>query len=55
MVTFSPHGKKLYVALSGTGKVAVIDVPGRKLIGMIDGVGAEPWGTTMAGADNYCH
>ena len=51
----SPHGKKLYVALSGTGKVAVIDVPGRKLIGMIDGVGAEPWGTTMAGADNYCH
>ena len=51
----SPHGKKLYVALSGVGKVAVIDVPGRKLIGMIDGVGAEPWGTTMAGADNYCH
>ena len=51
----SPHGKKLYVALSGTGKVAVIDVPGRRLIGMIDGVGAEPWGTTMAGADNYCH
>ena len=51
----SPHGKKLYVALSGVGKVAVIDVAGRKLIGMIDGVGAEPWGTTMAGADNYCH
>ena len=51
----SPHGKKLYVALSGVGKVAVIDVPGRKLIGMIDGVGAEPWGTTIAGADNYCH
>ncbi|MEE8499727.1 MAG: hypothetical protein V3S27_04065 [Kiloniellales bacterium] len=51
----SPHGKKLYVALSGVGKVAVIDVPGRKLLGMIDGVGKEPWGTTMAGADNYCH
>ena len=51
----SPHGKKLYVALSGTGKVAVIDVPGRKLIGMIEGVGAEPWGTTMVSADNYCH
>jgi YVTN family beta-propeller protein len=51
----SPHGKKLYVALSGVGKVAVIDVAGRKLIGMIGGVGAEPWGTTMAAADNYCH
>jgi YVTN family beta-propeller protein len=51
----SPHGKKLYVALSGVGKVAVIDVPGRRLLGTIDGVGAEPWGTTMAGADNYCH
>ncbi len=43
------------MALSGTGKVAVINVPGRKLIGMIDGVGTEPWGTTMASADNYCH
>jgi len=51
----SPHGKKLYVALSGIGKVAVIDVPGRKLLGMIDNVGQEPWGTTLAGADNYCH
>ncbi len=59
----SPHGKKLYVALSGPGagggadggKVAVIDVPGRKLLGLIDGVGQEPWGTTLAGADNYCH
>ena len=28
---------------------------GRKLLGMIDGVGQEPWGTTLAGADNYCH
>lgn len=51
----SPHGKKLYVALSDIGKVAVIDVPGRKLLGTIDGVGQEPWGATMAGADNYCH
>jgi len=51
----SPHGDKLYVALSGVGKVAVIDVPGRKLIGTIDNVGKEPWGTTLAGADNYCH
>jgi YVTN family beta-propeller protein len=51
----SPHGEKLYVALSGAGKVAVIDVAGRRLVKTIDGVGAAPWGTTMAGADNYCH
>ena len=51
----SPHGRKLYVALSGVGKVAVIDVAGRRLDKVIDGVGAEPWGTTMAGAGNYCH
>ena len=51
----SPHGEKLYVALSGVAKIAVIDVPGRKLLGMIDNVGKEPWGTTLAGADNYCH
>ncbi len=51
----SPHGKKLYIALSGVGKMAVIDVPGRRLLRMIDDVGAEPWGTTMAGAGNYCH
>jgi len=51
----SPHGKKLYVALGDIGKVAVIDVPGRKLLGVIDGVGQEPWGATLAGADNYCH
>jgi YVTN family beta-propeller protein len=51
----SPHGEKLYVALSDIGKVAVIDVPGRRLLGVIDGVGQEPWGATMAGADNYCH
>jgi YVTN family beta-propeller protein len=51
----SPHGEKLYVALSDLGKVAVIDVPGRRLLGTIDGVGQEPWGATLAGADNYCH
>ncbi len=55
----SPHGEKLYVALSdpGTdgGKVAVIDVPGRRLLGVIDGVGQEPWGATMAGDENNSH
>ena len=48
-------GTKLYVALSGSNKVAVIDIRSRALVGMIDGVGEQPWGATMAGALNYCH
>lgn len=51
----TPDGDKLYVALNGSGQVAVIDTRSRKLVGTIDDVGAEPWGTTMAGAANYCH
>ncbi len=48
-------GTKLYVALSGSNKVAVIDTRSRKLVRMIDDVGVEPWGATMVGALNYCH
>ena len=51
----TPDGAKLYVALSDTDQVAVIDVRARKLIATIDGVGDEPWGATMIGALNYCH
>jgi YVTN family beta-propeller protein len=51
----TPDGTKLYVALSGTGQVAVIDMRRRALVKMIDDVGDEPWGTTMLGALNYCH
>ena len=51
----TPDGAKLYVALSGSGQVAVIDTRSRKLIGTIDDVGSEPWGTTMVGTVNYCH
>jgi YVTN family beta-propeller protein len=51
----TPDGKKLYVALSEAGKVAVIDTRARKVIKMIDGVGEEPWGATMVGAGGYCH
>jgi len=51
----TPDGTKLYVALSEADQVAVIDVRARKLIKMIDGVGEEPWGTSMVGAVNYCH
>lgn len=51
----TPDGAKLYVALSGSDRVAVIDVHAQQLVGMIDGVGEEPWGATMVGALNYCH
>jgi YVTN family beta-propeller protein len=51
----TPDGRKLYVALSGSDRVAVIDVRERKLIRTIDHVGEEPWGAHMVGAVNYCH
>ena len=51
----TPDGKKLYVALSSTDEVAVIDIAARELIGTISGVGDEPWGAHMTGALNYCH
>jgi YVTN family beta-propeller protein len=51
----TPDGAKLYVALSGANQVAVIDTARREVIKMIGGVGAEPWGATMAGGDGYCH
>ncbi len=51
----SPDGKTLYVALSDTDQVAVIDVGRRQLVKTIDDVGDEPWGAAMAGALNYCH
>ncbi len=51
----SPDGTRLYVALSGTNEVAVIDTRTRKLIGRIKGVGKEPWGAHMVGSLNYCH
>jgi len=51
----TPDGKKLYVALSGTSEIAVIDTRYRKLTGRIKNVGKEPWGAHMVGALNYCH
>jgi YVTN family beta-propeller protein len=51
----TPDGSKLYVALSDTDQVAVIDVRARALIKTIDDVGDEPWGAMMLGALNYCH
>jgi YVTN family beta-propeller protein len=51
----TPDGGKLYVALSDTDQVAVIDIRKRELAGTINGVGDEPWGTMMTGTLNYCH
>jgi YVTN family beta-propeller protein len=51
----TPDGAKLYVALSDTDQVAVIDVRKRELSKTIDGVGDEPWGAMMMGTLNYCH
>ena len=51
----TPDGKKLYIALSSSDEVAVIDIASRKLINTIDDVGNEPWGAHMTGAMNYCH
>lgn len=51
----TPDGTKLYVALSDTDQVAVIDVRTRQLVKTIDQVGDEPWGVTLEGAMNYCH
>ncbi|MEM7023637.1 MAG: beta-propeller fold lactonase family protein [Pseudomonadota bacterium] len=51
----TPDGTRLYVALSETDQVAVIDLRSRALVKMIDDVGDEPWGATMLGALNYCH
>lgn len=51
----TPDGTKLYVALSESNQVAVIDTRLRKLIKMIDHVGEQPWGVTMGHSNNYCH
>jgi YVTN family beta-propeller protein len=51
----TPDGARLYVALSDTDQVAVIDIRARKLIKTVDSVGDEPWGAMMVGALNYCH
>ena len=51
----APGQDKLYVALSSSDQVAVIDLLKGDLAGIIDNVGDEPWGASMAGARNYCH
>ncbi len=48
-------GQKLYVALSDTDEVAVIDTQTRKVLTLVKGMGRQPWGATMARSNNYCH
>ncbi|MBI1984137.1 MAG: hypothetical protein HYS61_08065 [Acidobacteria bacterium] len=49
------NGQKLYVSLEDTDQVAIIDTRTRKLLAVIDRVGRQPWGVTMARSNNYCH
>lgn len=51
----APGNGKLYVALSSSNQVAVIDTATATMTGTIDSVGEEPWGAYMVGAANYCH
>jgi DNA-binding beta-propeller fold protein YncE len=48
-------GTKLYVALPERDQVAVVDLAQRRLAGLIDGIGAEPWAVQTAGGLDYCH
>lgn len=50
-----PLGRKLYVPLVELGALAIVDAAERRLVGLVDGVGAAPWEATLAGSRNYCH
>ncbi len=51
----TPDAATLYVALSDTDSVAVIDTRSRRVTAIIDNVGTQPRGATMARTNNYCH
>ena len=48
-------GKKLYVPLGGTGKLALIDVYNKKIGHIITGTPSAPGSPAMAASNNYCH
>lgn len=48
-------GTKLYVALSSSNQIAVIDLMHRRLLHLIDDVGEQPWAVNRAGGLSYCH
>src|SRR5262245_48251153 len=44
----SPDGKHLFVSNGRGESVAVVDVAGRKVARLVDGVGARPWGIAVS-------
>jgi DNA-binding beta-propeller fold protein YncE len=48
-------GRRLYLPLSGSDQVAVIDMARGRLAKLIDGVGDQPSGVQVAGALGPCH
>jgi YVTN family beta-propeller protein len=48
-------GTKLYVALPERDAVAVIDMDARRLVKLIESMGAEPWAVSSTGGLSYCH
>lgn len=48
-------GKKLYVPLGGTGKLALIDVYNKKIGHIVTGTPTAPGSPAMAASNNYCH
>lgn len=49
------EGKRMYVALSDTNELLVIDVFAKEIIKRISGVGNTPHGVNLAATNNYCH
>jgi YVTN family beta-propeller protein len=47
-VVLAPDGKQLYVSTGRGSSVAIIDVATRKVVRLIDGVGARPWGIAVS-------
>jgi YVTN family beta-propeller protein len=43
-IALAPDGALAYVTTGRNGKVAVLDVAARRVVALIDGVGARPWG-----------
>jgi DNA-binding beta-propeller fold protein YncE len=48
-------GQRLYLSLSGSDQIAVIDLETEALAKLIDGVGGQPSGVQVAGALGPCH
>jgi DNA-binding beta-propeller fold protein YncE len=48
-------GLKMYVALTDTNGLAVVDVQHGKVLKTLANVGQAPSGVTMALTNNYCH